>query len=307
MKTEQQALKVSLAAILTFAALGITFGIISGSYAITFDGVFSLVDALMSVVSIVVSSLIVRSTSNGLSRRTSRRFTMGFWHFEPLVLAVNALLMISIGAYALIQSVMALLSGGRDIEFGPAIVYASIILVLTTVVGLWEHRANKSIGSALVAMDVKGWLMAGGITAALLVAFVIGLLIDGTEFEWLMPYVDPAVLTIVAVALIPVPFSILKTALADLALVTPQGLHDEAEQRARQTVDTEGFQDFKAYVSQMGRAKQVELVFLLPAEMDPKPLEEWDRIRSGIQRDLGSNDPNNWITVIFTTQPAALK
>lgn len=307
MRTEQQALKVSLAAILVFAALGIGFGLISGSYAIIFDGVFSLVDAVVSLVSIVVSGLIVKSTSNGLSVGIQRRFTMGFWHFEPMVLATSALLMMSIAAYALIQSVMAILSGGRDIEFGPAIVYSVIILAMTTTVGLWEHRANKHIGSALVAMDVKGWLMAGCITAALLVAFVIGMLLDGTGAEWLMPYVDPSVLALVSLGLLPVPASTLRRAVADLALVTPDGMREQAEAQAAKVVEAEGFLDYRAYVAQVGRAKQFELIFHVPADMPPKPLEDWDRIRSDVQLALGSQDPNNWISVMFTTRAAALR
>ena len=307
MKTEQQALKVSLAAVLVFSALGISFGLVSGSYAIIFDGVFSLVDALVSVVSIVVSGLIVRSTPDRLSPRTRRRFTRGFWPFEPMILALSALLMMSIGAYALIQSVLALISGGREIEFGPAVIYAGIILALTLVIGLWEHRANKRIKSALVAMDVKGWLVAGGITAALLIAFVIGMLIEGTDLEWLLPYVDPAVLALVSLALLPVPVSTLRQAVADLALVTPEPMQKQAEAHAAQVVEAEGFLDYRAYVAQVGRAKQFELVFHVPTDMDPKPLQEWDRIRSQVQQELGAEDPNNWISVIFTTKASALR
>lgn len=307
MKTEQQALKVSLGAVLIFCCLGISFGLVSGSYAIIFDGIFSLVDALVSVVSIIVSGLILRSTTSGLSPRTRRRFTMGFWHFEPMVLAASALLMMSIGAYALVQSVLALISGGRDIEFGPAVIYAAVILVLTLVVGIWEHRANKRIKSALVAMDVKGWLMAGGITAALLIAFVVGLLIEGTDFEWLVPYVDPAVLALVSLALLPVPLTTLRKAVADLALVTPRPLQEQAEAQAAKTRDEEGFLDFRAYVAQVGRAKQFELIFHVSPEMDPKPLQEWDRIRSELQESLGAEDPNNWISVSFTTKASALR
>ena len=302
MRTEQQALKISLVAILIFAALGIGFGLVSGSSAIIFDGVFSLVDAVMSVVSIVVSSLIIRSTSNGLSKRLQRRFTMGFWHFEPIILAINALLMMSVGAYALVQSVLALLSGGREIEFGPAIIYAVIILVLTTTVTAWEYRANKRIRSALVDMDIRGWIMAGGVTSALLIAFVIGFFLEGTPLEWLRPYVDPAVLAVVALALIPVPLSILRNAVAELALVTPEPLLREAEDVAARAQESHEFTDFRIYAAQIGRAKQIEIIFEVPVSMPPKPLQEWDSIRTDIQRELGQDDPNHWITVIYTTK-----
>ena len=39
--------------------------------------------------------------------------------------------------------------------------------------------------------------MSAAITLALLVAFVIGLALEGTAQRWLVPYVDPAVLALV--------------------------------------------------------------------------------------------------------------
>ena len=298
MRTEQQALRTSLVAILALAALGIGFGLVSGSSAIVFDGVFSLMDAVMSIVSIAVAGLIARSTTVGLSRR----FSMGYWHFEPMVLAVNALMMIAVTVYALVDSVSAILGGGRDIEFGPAIAYAVIVLVLTVVIGTLEYRANRRIDSALVAIDVKGWVMAGGETAALLVAFTIGLLIDGTRFAWAMPYVDPAVLALVALLLIPVPLGTLRQALAEVALVTPSALRDEAERVARRVVEEEGFTESFVYTAQVGRARRVEATFLVPEDLPARPLADWDRIRQRVTDELGGGDPNHWITVFFTTR-----
>ncbi|KAA9395496.1 cation transporter [Kocuria coralli] len=307
MRTEQQALKTSLVGVLLLSALGIGFGIASGSYAIIFDGVFSLIDAVMSIVSITLAGLIARSASNTLSRRTRERFNMGFWHFEPMLLAVNALLMISVASYALFQAITALLSGGREVEFGPAIVYTVVVVVLTSAIGIVEHRANRRIGSALVAMDVKGWLMGGGITAALLIAFVIGMFLSGTGYEWLMPYVDPAVLTIVALVLLPVPFSTLRKSLGEIALVTPKELKDHADRIAERTVTEQGWNDARVYAAQVGRSRTVDIVFYVPEDEPARPLAEWDRIRDGVRHELDGGDPHSWINVLFTTKPVPHK
>lgn len=298
MRTEQQALKVSLVAVLVLSALGITFGLVSGSQAIIFDGVFSLMDALMSVVSIILAGLIARTATKGLTRR----FSFGYWHFEPMVLALNALLMMGVAGYALVQSVLAILQGGRDIEFGPAVAYAAIVLVLTAGIGFWEHRANRRIDSALVAMDVKGWLMAGGVTAALLIAFLVGMIIDGTRFESAMPYVDPAVLILVALVLIPVPWRTLRQALTEIALVTPAELLDEAQRVADEVIAREGFLEATVYAARTGRSRRVEITFIVPDdESSHRPLRDWDAIRTGVMEQL-EVDENQWITVAFTTQ-----
>jgi uncharacterized membrane protein YkgB len=41
-RTEQQALRVSLGAVIVVAVLGVVFGLVSGSVAIIFDGVMSI-------------------------------------------------------------------------------------------------------------------------------------------------------------------------------------------------------------------------------------------------------------------------
>lgn len=302
MRTEQQALKVSLAGVLLLSVLGIGFGLISGSFAILFDGVFSLIDAVMSVVSITLAGLIAKSAANTLSRRTQDRFNMGFWHFEPIVLAANALMMISVTAYALFQAVSSLLTGGRDIGFGPALGYTVVVVVITTVLGFTEHRANKKINSALVAMDVKGWLIGGAVTGALLVAFLVGLLLEGTEAAWLMPYVDPMVLTVVTLVLIPVPLATLRKSLAEIALVTPTDLKSEAEDIAAAVVRDEGMRDHRTYASRQGRARTIDVVFYLQPGTAPRPLEDWDRIRDTVRAELNGDDPHSWITVSFTTK-----
>lgn len=48
--TELGVLRISVTVIVLFAGLGITMGLLSGSFAIVFDGVYSLIDACMTTV-----------------------------------------------------------------------------------------------------------------------------------------------------------------------------------------------------------------------------------------------------------------
>jgi predicted Co/Zn/Cd cation transporter (cation efflux family) len=177
---------------------GIGFGLISGSFSIAFDGVYSLVDASMSVLALVVVNLIASYTAaTGKSRRLHERFTMGFWHLEPMVLGLNGVMLIGVSVYALVNAVASLLGDGRDLEFGWAIVYAAVTLPTCFGMAAIEARANRRIGSAFVHLDGQSWMMSGGITAALLVAFCIGYAVQGTAWEWMSPYIDPAVLALV--------------------------------------------------------------------------------------------------------------
>lgn len=58
MKTEQGLLRISIVVTFLLAGVGILFGILSGFFAIVFDGVYALTDAAMTIVALLVSNLI---------------------------------------------------------------------------------------------------------------------------------------------------------------------------------------------------------------------------------------------------------
>lgn len=301
---ERGVLRISIASTLFISSLGIAFGLASGSFAIVFDGVYSLIDASMSVLSLLVVNLITSyARSEGLSRKLKDRFTMGFWHLEPMVLGFNGTLLIGIAVYAFINAVSSLLEGGRHLEFDWAIVYAVVTLIACITVATLEARANRRIGSDFVRLDVKGWTMSAGITAALLVAFSIGYAVQGTEWEWISPYIDPAVLAIVCLLIIPLPASTVRQALADIFLVTPPDLMQHVDTVARAFVEKHGFTSYRAYVARIGRCRSIELYFIVPPEAPARTIAAWDGLRDEIGRDVGGEGPDRWLTVVFTGDP----
>ena len=85
--TEQGVLRLSIAASLLLAAAAVVFGLLANSSLIIFDGIYGLIDVVMTWLSLLVARLIALSTStDALQSRLNQRFTMGFWHLEPIVL-----------------------------------------------------------------------------------------------------------------------------------------------------------------------------------------------------------------------------
>ncbi len=304
MRTEQGVLRISIVVTVLLAGIGILFGLLSGSFAIVFDGVYSLTDASMTIVALLVSNLIAGSAAGGPARsKLVERFTMGFWHLEPMVLGLNGTLLMAAAIYALINAIGSLLTGGRDLVFDHAIIYAAVTLAITIAMAMFDTRANRTIQSDFLALDAKAWLMSAALTAALLVAFTFGYMIQGTELQWLSPYVDPAVLALVCLVVIPMPVGTVKQALADILLVTPPTLKQHVDEVAQQIVDRHGFLSYRAYVARVGRGRQIELYFIVPSGWPPKRLEEWDRIRDEIGEAIGDEGPDRWLTIAFTTDP----
>ena len=304
MGTEQSVLRISIAVTFALAGFGILFGLMSGSFAIVFDGVYSLTDAGMTVFALLVSNLIASSTASGSTKgKLVERFTMGFWHLEPIVLGMNGAMLMGAAIYALINAVGSFMTGGRHLVFEQAIIYAVVTLIVTIFMAIFDRRVNRTIRSEFLALDSKAWLMTAGLTAALLLAFVSGLLIQGTELEWVSPYIDPIALALVCLVVIPVPAGTVKQALADILLITPSDLKQHVDKIAQAVVRRYGFVSYRAYVARVGRGRQIELYFIVPTDWPPKKLQEWDQIRDEIGEAVGDEGPDRWLTVVFTTDP----
>ena len=303
-ESEVDVLRNSVVVILVVSALGVGLGLFSNSFAILFEGTFSLIDASMTIVALMVARLIARARSGELAdTRLAARFTMGFWHLEPMVLALNGILLSGVAVYALINAVSSLLKGGRELEFGLALIYAVLTLTACIAIALAEARANRRIRSAFLHMDLKGWIMSASITAALLVAFCIGYGVQGTRYEWISPYIDPAVLAVVCAVIIPLPLSVIRQALSEMLLVTPADLKQHVDSVAQAFVERYRFASYRAYVAKVGRSQEIELYFIVPSDMPARTVAAWDSLRDEIGNALGADSPDRWLTVVFTGDP----
>lgn len=299
MLTETNVLRISIAVTFVVALFGIIFGILARSSSIAFDGAYSLADATMTILALIVAQLIT-STASQNQGKLHKRFSVGFWHLEPIVLGINGIVLMSVSVYALITAIASLLAGGHQLEFGYAIIYAAVTLATCLTMAFIGSRANRTIGSDFVALDVTAWMMSGGITAALLVAFIGGVLVEGTGLGWIAPYVDPAVLALVCLVIIPMPVATIRQAFSDILLITPEALKTHVDEVARATIARHGFLSHRAYVAKVGRSAQIELYFIVPPGLPPRTIEEWDRLRDEIGNAIGEEGPDRWLTIAFT-------
>lgn len=300
--TEQGVLRLSIAASLAMAAAAVVFGFLANSSLIIFDGIYGLIDVVMTWLSLLVVRLISLSTNvDALQSRLNQRFTMGFWHLEPIVLGVSGTLMIGAALYAAVNAVDALMSGGRQIALGPAILFAGLTIVAEIGLALFIRRVNRNIGSEFIALDGKNWVVSASMSAAYLVAFGGGYLLRDSAWAWLVPYIDPAILLLVCLFVMVAPLGTVRQALSDILLITPVDLQAHVDEVARAIVAQHGFIEHRSYVAKVGRGEQIELFFVVPEDDAPRPLVEWDRLRDQIGEALGEESPDRWLTIMFTT------
>ena len=114
-RAEQRVLKQSIVATAIVGTSCVVFGLSVASRSIMFDGVYSLLDVVLTLGSLAVSRLVTRAGS--------RRFQYGYWHLEPLVLTFNSAMLCLLCVYALINGIDGLLGPGHAIEFEAGIAF----------------------------------------------------------------------------------------------------------------------------------------------------------------------------------------
>lgn len=301
---EDGVLRLSIVVTLLVTVLGVAFGLLATSLTILFDAVYELIDVAMTGLALLVSRLITVSASGGaLNKKLAERFSMGFWHLEPIVLGMNGVLLMAAAFYGLLSSIDAIVGGGRQIVFGYALIFAAISLVIELGTALFVMSANRRIRSEFLTLDAKSWLMSACITIAYLLAFGLGFALRGTRLEWLVPYIDPLALGVVCLAVLPMPLGTVRRALQDILLVTPADLKEHVDNVARASVQRYGFASHRASVARVGRGRQIELYFLVSNDRPARALAEWDHIRDEISEAIGGDTPHRWLMIVFTTDP----
>ena len=293
--SEPGALKLSISVTALTGLAGIAAGFMIGSQAIMFDGMYSFVDVMLTFGALAVSKL--------LMQEPTRRFQFGYWHLEPLAGAVESAILATACVYAVINALQGLSSGGHSVSYGLGLVWASIMCVSGMAMAVYMSRLARAQRSILLAVDARGWLMSGLLSLALLVAYGIAVTLDGSSYSHWVPYVDPAVLLCMSLALLPIPLKTLLAAIRDVMEVAPKDL----DQRVRSVLDAlmteRGFVRYSSHVAQAGRVRFVEIHILVPADFRVETVQAVDDIRRDIAARLEASWPQTWLTVDLTADP----
>jgi cation diffusion facilitator family transporter len=292
---EQTALTVSIVASATIGVMGIGGGLMIGSRAIMFDGMYGFVDVMLTLGSLAVSKLV--------TREPSPQFQFGYWHLEPMVGVVQSAILATACLYGVVNAILGLMSGGYDVAFGYGTIWAGVMSVLGMAMAAyinWRARAQRSL---LLEVDYRGWLLSGVLSLALLASYGIAIwLKDSAHREW-VPYIDPLMLLLLSIALLPMPVKILFDAMREVLEVAPTELDLQVRVVMDELVRNRGFLKYSSYVSQVGRVRFVEIHILVPRGFRVDTVDAVDSLRREVEARLDATWPHLWLTVDMTANP----
>ena len=293
MDQEKKALKLSAGMALFMAALGIVFGLLTQSYAILLDGFFSLVGFAVAMVTIRVAWLV--------QQPPDEHFHFGYAQFEPFLNTIKGLLMLGVSGFAVAGAVDSLLHGGRDLNAGLAVMYAVVALSGCFVVAGIQRRAASRTGSPLLEVDSKNWLIDGVLSGVVALVFVAALILGGTDWSHVVPYIDPILVIVVVLAIIWVPVGIIRNGAKEILGFAPAA-EVQSEVRGRVDGAIEGIPVKATNVSMMkiGRFFYILNQIVVSPEFRPGRVEELDRVRERIAKAMDGFEPTPIIDTVFT-------
>jgi len=288
-RRERGAILVTVFGNLFMAALGFGFAFSTRSQAILLDGSYSLIGFGLALLGLRVSAIVLRPDD--------AQYPFGYVTYEPLLNFTKGLLIGAVSIFAFVAALISIASGGREIATGPAFIYAIVAATgCFAFAEILRHKLKK-IASPLVYTDRKNWLIDGVISLGVAAAFLLAILLPEFGAEDWVPYVDPVVTAIICLALLPIPFRIIRENWAQIvARSAPNDLVFEINSILDDVLPKDHVKDREVRVLEIGRVVLVHLYVLI----DEMPVGECDRIREDLWTRLHDRFPYPALDVAFT-------
>ncbi|EOD9424231.1 cation diffusion facilitator family transporter [Vibrio harveyi] len=207
--------------ILTFSALlasgfaigGMVLGLLVGSIVIVFDGVYSLVSLLLTLLSLAASYYI--------SKPSKSIFPFGKAVLEPIVIAIKAAVILVVVSFSLFSAVTALMTGGREVDASIATIFGVVNVIGCGYAWWFMAKKSRRFSSGLIEAEKKQWQMDTLLSVAVTVGFIAAWLVSLTPYAHYAVYADPMMMVLMGFYFLKVPFDMLVGALRELLMMTP--------------------------------------------------------------------------------------
>jgi predicted Co/Zn/Cd cation transporter (cation efflux family) len=288
---EKKLLTLSVIGALLFALIGIVWGIMSSSQMIFFDGVYSFISVILSMFSLLMAQFMTKSDI--------RRFPYGKEVLEPISIIVKYTAILILCIVAVISAIQAILSGGRDISLGFALLYSFLSTVGCWIVYVLLNK--RKMLSGFIMAEANQWKMDTLLSAAVLLGFLIASLISHTSYSALIPYVDPLMVLLVMGYFLKVPIVEIIKALREVLDMAPaQFIQKKVKEVTDNIQNHYQIEESILRISKAGNMLYIEIDFVLNKESKIQTVADQDKIREEISEQTKSLNYKKWLTVSFT-------
>lgn len=225
---ERNLLKFSTFACFCFAVLGIGLGIWAGSMVIVFDGAYSLVGLVLSLMALA-ASMYIHKPAEKANKKVKSVSERKAEVIESLVVLTKGLVVGVVCLVSFASAMQAMFDGGREVNAGFALVFGIINVVGCLATYMTVRKQSGKRPSAILKAESSQWLMDTVISAAVLVGFLVatGLMMTGLE-EYAV-YADPMMVILASVYFATVPVQMISESTKKLIAVHQASIREKGE------------------------------------------------------------------------------
>lgn len=296
-RIEQRTLLLSLGGVAGIAAGSLLYGLWIESDVVILNGVFSLISLIGSTLYLVAARLV--------ARRADQRFPYGYAHVEPLVNVANAMMILVICLYALLNGIEGIRAGGEVVDAGDVVWFGAVTGVVCAVIGTYELRVARRTGSQLLRNDGREWLIDAVFSGVTLLGFGVLFLLDEPQRGVWARYADSVLVALLALLFVPIPIGVLRQNLREI-------LHMRSEDDAIVARIEAAMRGIRAehdvvshttHVAKVGRSHWIEINLVVGPRFAAQTIPAQDALRSRIWSAVDQPIDTAWLTILFTADP----
>lgn len=212
-KTEKQALMVSMYGSLFFVLAESFMAVASSSQSILMDAVYGSADLLMVIISIWIIPL--------LYRPTTEKHPFGFSQVESIFIVIKGSMLTAVTVGLVLNNIQIILRGGNRLDFTNVAIFEFAAAIICLGILFSMIRLNKSLNSPMVRTEITAWIIDSIASIGLSVAFLLPAVI---HTEWMAdfePYLDQVIAIALAATILPIPIKTVLHGLRDIFLLAP--------------------------------------------------------------------------------------
>jgi len=282
---ESFALKLSIYGSVIMAITGIIASIFGNSISLLFDALYTIIAMSISLAGLRIAKL--------LSIKYSPRFNFGYYSFEPLFVLINGLMLMALAVSLFVSSIQSILDGGRIIKLEVVTEYLLFSVIVCGSLTIILKYYSKLTKSEIVHTESINWLLDALISVVVLLVFLMSLVIDGTQFGFLIPFLDPGITIILIICFIYQPYKLIKSGVMDLLRAAPpKKMLDEIKEKLFSNKQKYGFVDVTVLAAKTGRTTLIEVELYFDKSFEIKTMELLDSLKNNIKSEIETYSQN---------------
>ncbi|KTD58102.1 cation efflux protein [Legionella sainthelensi] len=262
-RKEQKLIKISIALTTVMGLIGILIGTHIDSTAITIDGMYCSIG--------IFSTYLIFLASQKMNLHYSKKFQFGYYKLEPLVILGEGALIIGSCAFALTSAIRDIIHLHYVKNFLLPAFYQGIAACACFLMAFLFYRFARPRNNQLLLSQGLVWFIDGLQSIMLSIAFFLGVILNGTAYAFIIPYIDPVLVICLIFIIIREPIKLLKINSEELLdVMSDQQLGNKIDRIVYKHFKERNLDKFitKIFIRKAGRAIFVHII-ILPEIMLP--------------------------------------